>query len=157
MLTKPIKQFMDASVLSWLATCSATGEPNVSPKELFTYGQHDTIVIANIASPQTIRNIKANPKVCMSFVEVFVQKGYQIKGLATLVKRSDDEAKPDFDRLQQMAGDAFKVDSLIRIQPESIKEILAPSYQLHPDTQEAEMIAQAMKTYKVVPNYSNDG
>lgn len=156
MLTKPIKQLIDASVLCWLATCDADGQPNVSPKELFTYGQNDTVIIANIASPQTVKNIKANPKVCLSFVEVFVQKGHQIKGVASLVDRKNQEAAADFDRLQQMAGDKFRVNSLIRIVPESIKEILAPSYLFYPETQEAQMIESAMKTYKVVPNYKND-
>jgi len=40
------------------------------------------IAVANIASPGTAKNIEANPKVCLTFVHVFAQKGYKIKGQA---------------------------------------------------------------------------
>jgi predicted pyridoxine 5'-phosphate oxidase superfamily flavin-nucleotide-binding protein len=143
---------MDASVLCWLATCDLQGQPNVSPKELFTYSEDDQIIIANIASPQTLKNIKENPKVCVSFIEVFVQKGYQIKGAAKVIYLKNDSAPQKFERLQRLAGDKFNVTSLLAIHPESIKPIQAPSYTFYPETTEAQMIAQAMKAYRVVPN-----
>jgi len=157
MLTPPIRQLMDASVLCWLATCDLQGQPNVSPKELFTYCDDGQIIIANIASPQTLKNIKENPKVCVSFVEVFVQKGYQIKGTAQVILLKDTLATKKFERLQDLAGDKFDVMSLLAIQPESIKPILAPSYIFYPETSEAAMIAQAMKGYRVSPNAQSDG
>ena len=40
------------------------------------------IAVANIASPGTAKNIEANPKVCLTFIHVFAQKGYKIKGQA---------------------------------------------------------------------------
>jgi len=91
MLSTEIKQSIDQSVLCWLATVSTDNMPNVSPKEVFNYYGDQHIIIANIASPQSIRNIQSNPKVCVSFIDIFVQKGFQIKGQATLVKKTDSD------------------------------------------------------------------
>ena len=86
-LTNEIKEYIDRSVLCWLATASIDNVPNVSPKEIFKYYESDKIIVANIASPQTVRNIKRNENVCVSFVDVLVQKGFQLKGKARIIKK----------------------------------------------------------------------
>jgi predicted pyridoxine 5'-phosphate oxidase superfamily flavin-nucleotide-binding protein len=53
-----------------VATVSSQGEPNVSPKELFFVLDTETLLIANIASPQSLKNILQNSKVCVSGVNV---------------------------------------------------------------------------------------
>ncbi|MFI0416312.1 MAG: pyridoxamine 5'-phosphate oxidase family protein [Candidatus Thiodiazotropha sp.] len=64
---------MNESVLCWLATSGEDGFPNCSPKEAFTFYEDDKIVIANIALPQSGKNIKANSNVCVSFINIFKQ------------------------------------------------------------------------------------
>ena len=76
-LIEAIKQSIDKSILCWLATVSDAGMPNVSPKEIFQYYREDRVIIANIASPQSIKNIEQNPNICVSFIDILVQKGYQ--------------------------------------------------------------------------------
>ncbi|MBO6514874.1 MAG: pyridoxamine 5'-phosphate oxidase family protein, partial [Phycisphaerales bacterium] len=60
-LTNDIHQLITESVLCWLATASPDATPSVSPKEIFKPYNNDSIIIANIASPNSARNIKANP------------------------------------------------------------------------------------------------
>lgn len=74
MITQEVKNSIDKSVLCWLATANRKAEPNVSPKELFTDKNDRTLLIAQIASPRRIANIRKNPNVCLSFVDIFVQK-----------------------------------------------------------------------------------
>ncbi|WP_417845771.1 hypothetical protein [Thalassospira povalilytica] len=50
-----------------------------------------------------------------------------------------------------MAGDAFRVGSLIDVKVTKAKEILAPSYRFNPDVDEAAMRAGAMISYGVRP------
>ena len=88
MLTPEVKKYINQSVLCWLATASAENVPNVSPKEIFTHLGESHIIIANIASPQTVKNILQNAQVCVSFIEIFIQKGFQIKGTAEVIKKS---------------------------------------------------------------------
>jgi len=86
-LTEEIIESIDTSILCWLATISSENIPNVSPKEIFTHYGDDIIIVANIASPQTVQNIKINENVCISFIDILVQKGFQIKGKAEIIKK----------------------------------------------------------------------
>lgn len=151
MLSELIKEYIDKSVLCWLATSSSDGQPNVSPKEVFTYYGNEYILVANIASPGTVHNIRENPKVSVSFVDVFVQKGFQLKGKAELVSESD----LDFDALSvpilKITKGKFPFGPIIRIKVREVKQILAPSYLLFPDITEEQQKQSAYKTYGVKP------
>ena len=142
-----IKDYIDRSVLCWLATSSAENLPNVSPKEIFAFYGSGKIIIANIASPQSIRNIRENPQVCVSFIDILVQKGVQIKGRADIVKKTE-AAFPEMEKvLLKMTGGKFPFSSIISISIEKVKPILAPKYILYPDTTEEEQIDSAKKAY----------
>ncbi|MEZ4986417.1 MAG: DUF1572 family protein [Saprospiraceae bacterium] len=147
-MNKELKDSIDASVLCWLATVDATGMPNVSPKEMFTYVD-DVIVIANIASPASVRNIKVNPQVCVSFIDIFKQKGYKVQGTATLLSTADALFTHHAQKLSVMAGPEFPFNTVITIAVEKVSAIIAPRYHLFPATTEAQQIAAAKKTYNV--------
>ena len=150
-LLTPIHQAMaDKSVLCWLATADAAGQPNVSPKEVFAIADGEHVVVANIASPGTARNIRVNARVCLSFVDVFVQKGHKVLGEAREVKPAD----ADFDRwvepLRPMAGHRFPIHSVFVIRATAVEPIVAPSYRLYPsETTEASQVEAALRTYGV--------
>ncbi|WP_420577773.1 pyridoxamine 5'-phosphate oxidase family protein [Ekhidna sp.] len=147
-MNKEIRDYIDKSVLCWLATATPSGEPNVSPKEVFAaYG--DEIIVANIASPQTVKNIKQNSQVCISFIDVFVQKGYQIKGEAEIVT-PDSEGYTEMEaELLKLTNGEFPFVSITRISIKQSKAIIAPRYILYPDTTEQQQVENALKTYHV--------
>ena len=149
MITDDIKTYIDRSVLCWLATSSADNQPNVSPKEVFTYLDDNNLIIANIASPGSASNILENPKVAVSFVDVFVQKGYQLKGICVLISRSDKEFQNLSKPLEHITKGIYPFDSVFKITVESVKEIKAPGYFLFPDKMEEDMVEEAMRTYGV--------
>ena len=151
MLNSEIKSYIDKSILCWLATSDSENEPNVSPKEMFTYFGDDTLLIAHLASPNSINNIKDNPKVCVSFVDVFIQKGFKIKGVAKLIDKKDNEFSEKVKPLTDLFTDNFPIKSVIEIDIKKIERIQAPSYFLCPDTTEQSQIESAMTTYKVKP------
>ena len=145
-LTPEIHTAIDKSVLCWLATVSSDGTPNVSPKEMFTtFG--DQIIVANIASPQTIRNIQERSQVCISFVDILVQKGYQLKGSAQIIAKDDAGFSAMEKVLLKMTGELFPFRSITCITIESAKPIIAPRYLLFPDTKESDQVERARKTY----------
>ena len=57
--------------LCWLATVDTDGVPSATPKEMFATSGEDRLVIADIASSNSVRNIRENPSVCISFVDIF--------------------------------------------------------------------------------------
>lgn len=146
-MTPAIRKSIEDSVLCWLATSTPTGEPNVSPKEVFTpYGENN-IIIANIASPNTVKNIELNEKVCISFINIFVQKGYQIKGKARIVKKDTAEFPEMEQLLLKITEGKFPFQSITQIEIEQAKPIIAPKYLLYPETTEEQQIESALLTY----------
>ncbi|WP_458146150.1 pyridoxamine 5'-phosphate oxidase family protein [Bradyrhizobium sp. UFLA05-109] len=68
-ISERLRTAIDASVLCWLATVDAEGQPNVSPKEIFCMGEGaNEVLVAEIASPVTRRNVSGHPKVCLSAI-----------------------------------------------------------------------------------------
>jgi predicted pyridoxine 5'-phosphate oxidase superfamily flavin-nucleotide-binding protein len=148
-LTKEIKNYIDKSVLCWLATVSNKNIPNVSPKKIFNYYGIDNIIIANIASPQTVRNIKQNNSVCLSFIDVMIQKGFQVKGKAETIGKADSEFLEMEKILTEMTEGKFPFASITKITIEKVKPIIAPKYILYPETTEKQQIEDAKKAYRV--------
>ena len=151
MLSDEIKKSMQESVLCWLATATADGIPNVSPKEMFVPYGDDCVLIANIASPKSVGNIKSNSAVCVSFVEVFKQKGFKLRGNASLIEPSDSGFEGLLKELHQLGGEGFPVQSIIKIVVEAAEPIIAPSYWLFPETTEQSQVDHAMESYGVRP------
>ena len=152
MLLSQVLYSANHSVLCWLATVDESGQPNVSPKEIFAVFDAEHLVIANIASPTSARNIGGNPRVCVSFIDVFVQKGFKVIGSARNVLRDD----PEFSRwsapLEAMAGPRFPIHSVLVVLASAVEPILAPSYRLYAaETTEQSQVTLAMRAYGVQP------
>ena len=152
MLSSEVQNSIARSVLCWLATVNEDGQPNVSPKEIFAAFDTEYLVIANIASPTSVRNIEVNPLVCVSFIDIFVQKGFKVTGSARNVRQQD----PDFSRwlapLQAKAGPRFPIHSVIVARAKAVEVILAPSYRLYStETTEQSQVASAMRAYGIQP------
>jgi len=65
-----------------LATATADGTPNAVPVGSKKIINDETILISNQFLNKTLANLKANPRVAVSFWEGF--EGYQLKGTVTI-------------------------------------------------------------------------
>ncbi|GMN12091.1 pyridoxamine 5'-phosphate oxidase family protein [Croceitalea sp. MTPC9] len=146
-LTSEVKEYIDKSVLCWLATASSDNIPNVSPKEIFKYYGTNAILVANIASPQTVKNIKQNENVCVSFIDILVQKGFQVAGKAKIIGKKNPEFADMEKILLEMTGGKFPFATITKITVEKIKPIIAPKYLLYPETTEKNQVESAKKAY----------
>ena len=152
LLTDAVREAARRSVLCWLATVDAEGQPNVSPKEVWAIADDEHVVVAHIASPISARNIGQHPQVCLSFVDVFVQKGFKLLGTARAVRAADPEFLTWAQPLLAMVGQRFTIHSVLVIQVQSVAAIVAPSYRFYPDnTTEASQVVSGMRAYKVQP------
>ncbi|MEM1214521.1 MAG: pyridoxamine 5'-phosphate oxidase family protein [Bacteroidota bacterium] len=136
-------------VLCWLATADTDGQPNVSPKEIFTTLGSDRLLIANIASPQSAKNVQQNGAVAISCLDIFTQKGIQLKGTATLVQVTDERFADLAEPLLEMTQGLFPFRSIFVVKITAKRPLLAPRYLLFPDTTEAEQVTSAMRAYGV--------
>src|SRR5215510_12210684 len=87
MLTADMKRLVGDQPLGFVATVSPDGTPNLSPKGTFAVIDDETLAFADIRSPQTLRNLRANPRLEVNFVDPFVRKGYRFSGTARVVER----------------------------------------------------------------------
>ncbi|GGD19527.1 pyridoxamine 5'-phosphate oxidase family protein [Hyunsoonleella pacifica] len=147
-MNSDIKKYIKQSVLCWLATASKDNIPNVSPKEVFTHYDNN-IIIANIASPQSAKNIEANHNVSVSVLDVLVQKGYQIKGKAEIIRKDHSEFEALAQPLLTITEGKFPFSSIFKISVDSTKPIIAPKYILYPETTEKEQIDSARRAYGI--------
>ncbi len=148
-LTTEIRRAVDHCVLCWLATASSDNFPNVSPKEVFACYGVNKIIIANIASPQSVRNITQNKYVCVSFIDIFVQKGFQIKGSAQIIRDNQPEFLEREAVLLDITKGKYPFASIIEVSMETAKSIIAPSYLLYPETTLEQRVKAARASYGV--------
>ena len=151
MLTQEIKDAIDECVLCWLATTDRDGIPNCSPKEAFSYDGDRKIVIANIASPGSVRNIRDNPRVCVSFVNILTQRGFKVRGTATYLEAGDADYDTYLPVLSPIVGNAFPIKGVMVVTVTDAAPIIAPSYYMIPGTTVESQVAQSRKTYGLDP------
>lgn len=151
MLTPTTKLAIEQVVLCWLATTSLDGQPNVSPKEVFTHFADDSVVIANIASPGSARNIRDSPLVCVSLIDIFSQKGFKIRGPAAVLRAGDEDFAEIEAKLTEITRGEYPFASVFRVWACEVSEIIAPSYILKPEITDAERVQAAMRNYGVRP------
>lgn len=141
----------ECAVLCWLATVDSNNKPNVSPKEIYAETGADCLVIADIASARSVRNIRANPAVCISLIDVFLQRGRKLEGMAEIIAPDHPHFAALVAPLLAMTGGAFPIRHVIYVRVERTSPILAPSYIFYSDRGEAEMRADAYRAYGVQP------
>ena len=150
LLNESVREAARRSVLCWLATVDADAQPNVSPKEVWTIADDEHVVVANIASPGSARNIVQQAQVCLSFVDVFVQKGFKLKGAGHEVRADDPAFTQWAATLLDMVGQRFVIQSVLVIRVTSVVPIVAPSYRFYADeTTEASQVLSAMRVYGI--------
>lgn len=126
MLTADMQRIVEEQRLGFVATASADGMPNVSPKGTFAVLDERTIAFAEICSPGTLRNLKANPRIEVNFVDPFVRKGYRFAGVATVVERG----QPGFDELlpKLRSSLADRIRAIVTIAVSKAMPLTSPSY-----------------------------
>ena len=126
MLTPDMKRVIEEQRLGFVATAALDGTPNVSPKGTFVVLDDRTIAFGEIRSPGTIRNLRANPRIEVNFVDVFVRKGYRFAGTATVVERGE----VDFEILLPNLRSAFahRIRAIVTIAVTKALPLTSPAY-----------------------------
>jgi uncharacterized protein len=78
-LTADMRRMVETQ-LGFVATVCADGTPNLSPKGSTAVWDDDHLVFADLRSPGTVENLRANASVEINVVDQLVRKGYRFKG-----------------------------------------------------------------------------
>ncbi len=124
--------------LGFVATVASDGTPNVSPKGTFVVLNDTNIAFGEIASPNTIANIKHQPQVEVNFVDILSRRGLRVRGDASVINRGQDwfvRLMPNFEGLWDEALLA-KFNAIVMIEISTFSQLKSPSYALGTTEQE---------------------
>jgi len=126
MLTPDMKRLIEEQLLGFVATAAADGMPNLSPKGAFFVVDDNTIAFGEVRSPGTVRNLRANPRIEVNFVDPFVRKGYRFAGTAEIVERG----AASFDALLGRYGGALapRLRAIVAITVTKALPLTSPVY-----------------------------
>lgn len=126
MLTPDMKRIVTEQPLGYVATVSADGTPNLSPKGTFFVVDDATIAFAEIRSPATIRNLNVNPRIKVNFIDPFVRKGCRLAGTAKVLPRGEG----NFDELLKKSGSSLapRVKAVVVINVTKALPLVSPAY-----------------------------
>jgi predicted pyridoxine 5'-phosphate oxidase superfamily flavin-nucleotide-binding protein len=115
--------------LGFVATVSAGGRPNVSPKGTFVVLDDETIAFGEIRSPQTLTNLTNNPELEVNFVDQFTRKGVRIRGYARFIRRDSAEYDAIIVQWHKIWGDlANRINVIVKIPVAEVKPLSTPPY-----------------------------
>ena len=131
MLTPDMKRIVLEQRLGFVATVNRDGTPNLSPKGTTTVWDDDTLVFADIRSPQTVANLLVNPAVEVNVVDPFARRGYRFRGTAS-VHEGDETYVRGLELLRDRGYTAFEehVRAIVLIRVERALPLTSPAYDL---------------------------
>ena len=128
LITDDMRRVIESTRLAFVATVNEDGTPNLSPKSSLAVVDEDRIAFADIASPNTVRNLKANPAIEVNAIDIFMRRGYRFRGTATL----EPPGSAVFDRIAEPFwaenGRSFPIHGVVNIAVEKALPVLSPAY-----------------------------
>jgi uncharacterized protein len=127
-LTGEIAAFIDNVQLCFVATVNQDGSPNLSPKASLAVYDDRHLVFANMASPQTVDNLRRDPRIEINVVDIFLRHGYLFQGTATLMGEGTPEYGFVADPFWAKNGRNYPIHEIVKIEVTGISEIRSPAY-----------------------------
>ena len=142
-LTDEMQRVVREQKLGYVATVCPDGTPNLSQKGTTAVWDEHRLVFADIASPRSVANLRANPAVEVNVVDPIARKGYRFKGVATV-----HDAGEIYEKVVTWYhgnGTTSPIRSVVLIKVMRALPLLSPAYDL--EVTEAEVRARWQRHY----------
>jgi uncharacterized protein len=150
-LTEEMKQAIPAIRLSFVATVSPEGKPNLSAKGSLCVWDDDHLLFADIASPQTMENLSSNPYVEINTVDQISRRGFRFKGVAEILREGEVFTFLAED-IHAREGAGVPVHAAVKVRVLDARPLVSPAYFIAKGITEAEVRAawRARYGYRLV-------
>lgn len=128
MLTDKIESFLKRQKLGFVATVSDNNTPNLSPKGTIIVWDSNTLAFADIRSPDTIKNLKANPNLEINVIDPILRKGFLFKGKAKIL--ADGDLYKKILNHYKTNGVKSPIGYIVLVHVSDIEEVTSPLYDL---------------------------
>ena len=129
LLTDEVKRLVQEQRLGYVATVSANGAPNVSPKGSLTVLDDDHLVFADVESPRTVQNLLTNPKTEVNVVDPFARRGYRFRGTGEVLHSGTTYWKV-LEMYREEGADIRRIRAVVIIEVTEIAPLVSPVYTL---------------------------
>lgn len=137
-LDADMRAVVEAAHLAFVATVTAEGLPNLSPKGTIRVLDDERLFFLDIASPQTRKSIAANPWMEVNVVDATSRRGYRFFGRAS-AHEGDDVHRAAQERVFREDGAEYPNGGAIVLHVERALPLVSPGY----DTVEDERAMRA--------------
>ncbi len=150
-ITDDMRRIVRATRLCFAATVGADGTPNLSPKSSLMVYDDDHLVFANIASPNTVRNLRRNPAIEINAIDIFARRGYRFKGTAELMPSGSPEYDFVAEPFWAENGTVFPVHEIVKVAVTRAAPVLSPAYTFIDGITEEDLREAYLAKYGVQP------
>jgi len=127
-INQDMRDIVDSSKLSFVATVCPDGSPNLSPKGSLRVYDDNTIVFMDIASPHTIANLNQNPKIEINSIDFIRRRGYRFKGEAHIVPPGDPVYEWLNRWLLELNGPGYPANQAVVVKVTKALPVFSPAY-----------------------------
>lgn len=149
-ITEDMTQIVNDVRLSFVATVNEDGSPNLSPKGTVRAVDQHHLVFVDIASPQTVKNLRRDPRVEVNCVDFLRRRGYRFKGTAEFLPPEDPMYAAAVDHLHATHGPNYPANHVIRIRVAEARPLLSPAYMFNENVKEEDLRRGWIKRYGIV-------
>lgn len=128
MLTPDMRAVIRAAHLSFVATVTAEGRPNLSPKGTIGVWDDQHLFFLDLASPGTRENLRRQPWLELNVVEQLSRRGYRFAGPVVLHLPGSPEYAAAIERVYGSAPPSSAPAAVVVIEIERAAPLLSPSY-----------------------------
>jgi predicted pyridoxine 5'-phosphate oxidase superfamily flavin-nucleotide-binding protein len=146
LIDNDILDIVASAKLGFVATVNPDGSPNLSPKGSIRVYDDDHVAFMDIASPTTIENLSANPRIEIAVVDFLRRRGYRFSGTAELHQPGSAVHTWLHQWLLELNGPGYPANQAVLVKVERVRPILSPAY-TYGDTDEQTLVAQFSATY----------
>ncbi|MCA9826800.1 MAG: pyridoxamine 5'-phosphate oxidase family protein [Nitrosopumilus sp.] len=134
LITQEIRDFLNMHKLSYVATVSSDGKPNLSPKGTLIGWTSDTLAFADIRSPDTMNNLQSNPNVEINVIDPFSRKGYLFKGKANILEKGS--LYEDILNYYRSHNVKSSINAIVLVDVSEVYRVTSPLYDMGASEQE---------------------
>jgi len=127
-LTADMQRVVDRE-LGFVATVTPEGTPNLSPKGTIAVWDDDHLVFADLRSPGTVENLRANSSIEVNVVDQLSRKGYRLSGTAVVHTDGDEfERGVRFYERRGLVQARERIHSIVVVAVERASAVTSPAY-----------------------------
>jgi SAM-dependent methyltransferase len=127
-LTDEMQRTLREVRLGFVATVCPDGTPNLSPKGTTLAYDDEHLVFADLRSPQTLANLRANPAVEVNVVDQGTRRGWRFRGRGEIVgtgPRHDELVAWYREQGHELEG---RADAFVLVRVDCAEELTSPAY-----------------------------